>query len=240
MASAEQTIKIDNSRSRFSAFPWSKVKPDIFIIGVGGTGSFTAMNLSRIGYPIHIWDFDSFDETNIAGQLCRCSSTGKLKVDEIKEVCELFSKDTNIHTNNQVYGINSMTNPIIISCVDSMRGRKTIFEKWVSALPSFKEQNALFIDTRMLATQYEIYIVPNSTKHIEKYRTFLFEDSEIPEADCNSKATTFCGSLVGARVTNIITNFLSNKYHGDDDMCYLPFKISEELSQLKINIYDVR
>ncbi len=88
MSSEAVKVKKDESRARFSAFDWANVKPTIFIIGTGGTGGFTAMNLSRVGYNLHIWDFDKFDQTNLAGQLARITSNNKQKVEEVKSICE--------------------------------------------------------------------------------------------------------------------------------------------------------
>lgn len=232
--------KFDHTRARFSAFSWSQIKPNIFIIGAGGTGSWTALNLSRIGYPIHIWDFDSFDETNVAGQAVRTSSIGKHKVIEVKELCESLSKEVNIQAFPTYYTEKSMTNNIVISCADSMAVRKMAFEKWVKGLPSFEKEPCVFIDTRMLATQYEVYIVPNDPKKIQAYRDSLFDDNAIPDVDCNSKATTFCGMLCSCRVTNFLTNFLTNYIAKDEDMATIPFKFGEELSQLNIMRYEVK
>ena len=100
-----------------------------------------------------------------------------------------------------------------------MKTRKQIFDVWRS-----KDNRELLLDGRLRANYYEVYaVVPGKE---EEYEKTLFSDSEIAEGPCTFKQTAYFGMLIGARITQIIVNYLTNKY-AEEPLCNVPFKVSE-------------
>ena len=56
--------------------------------------------------------------------------------------------------------------------------------------------------------------------------SLFFNDSEVDDGPCTFKQTAYFGMLIGARITQVLVNFLTNKY-SDDPVCVVPFKIQE-------------
>jgi len=133
---------IDNKKVRFSDADWYKSGPeDIIVGGVGGIGSWVALLLSRIGHELHIYDDDTIDETNMAGQLYPISAIGKSKEVAVMEMIRDFS-GTRCSSNGR-YTKDSLYSPIVFSCFDNMEARKVMFEKWAA-----EEDRELFVDGR--------------------------------------------------------------------------------------------
>lgn len=77
---------------------------------------------------------------------------------------------------------------------------------------------------RLRANLYEVYVVIKGRE--EEYEKTLFNDSEVDDGPCTFKQTAYFGMLVGARITHVLVNYLTNKY-AKEEVCNLPFKISE-------------
>ena len=100
-----------------------------------------------------------------------------------------------------------------------MKARKELFEIWAS-----KNDRELYVEGRLAATYYEVYtIIPGRE---EEYRETLFDDSDVSEGPCTFRQTTHFGMLIGARITQIVTNYLSNKL-SKMEIANIPFCVSE-------------
>jgi hypothetical protein len=91
----------------------------------------------------------------------------------------------------------------------------------------------LLIDGRLSANLYEVYVVTPGKE--EEYEKTLFESSEASYAPCTFKQTAYVGALIGARITQVVVNYLSNKY-SEVPFCTLPFKIEEFTEPFYIDI----
>ena len=88
-------------------------------------------------------------------------------------------------------------------------------------------------NTRMRATLYEIYCVTPGKE--EEYEKTLFDDREVDEGYCTFRQTAHFGMLIGARITQVVTNFLTNKNLGEE-VANVPFCISEFGEPLVMNV----
>lgn len=217
----EEIKKINVKHSRFGDADWYGDPQDIIVGGTGGIGSWTAMFLGRIGHNLYLFDNDTIDETNMAGQLYTVKQIGKNKSDATKENILNFSGNENIECLG-LYDENSPVSPIMFSCFDNMKARKLMFDKWCS-----QEDRELFIDGRMLAEDGIVLLVQKGQEDL--YKTELFDDAEVKDAPCSFKATSHCGALIGSLMTAGLNNYLSNKKIGEE-IRNLPFKTTFELS----------
>lgn len=222
---AEDSKEIDNKRVRFSDAEWTTVH-DIVVGGAGGIGSWLIFYLARIGHNLYIYDNDSIDETNMAGQLYSIAMIGRNKAEAMKHICNSFSGSTNINTFSLYDEDNGLYSPIMISCFDNMNARKVMFEKWAGG-----EDREVFIDGRMLAETGMVFCVLKGQE--DAYRRELFDDSEVEEAPCSFKATSHCGAFIAALMVSNLNNYLANK-HIKADIRIIQFRTDFELPLMSV------
>jgi molybdopterin/thiamine biosynthesis adenylyltransferase len=204
---------------RFKDAPWyEKSKSEqILVVGVGGIGGNAMYCLTKT-IPAQYWiqDMDKVEEYNIGCQFFTKNQIGKFKVAAIQETVR---NNTNVTINSMPSSYKNDTLPIMIAAVDNMKTRKDIFENWKKS--SITE---LLIDGRLRANMYEVYTVTKDKA--DEYEKTLFEDSEVDDGPCTFKQTAYFGMLIGARITHLLVNYLTNKYAGEQ-ICNVPFRVYE-------------
>ena len=232
----------DDIKLRFKDAIWNKApRLDITIGGVGGIGSWLSLYLSRIdrGY-IYMYDDDVIEKHNLGGQLYLKTHIGSSKVDGMIELLDHFGSDINhIETfEERIVSDTGIQEPICFSCFDNMEARKVLFDIWINNYNRASEEdkkNYLFIDGRLLAEQYQVYIV--TPDRAVEYRKTLFNDSEVSdEGVCSYKQTSHFAAMIAARMAQAYTNFLANLVQ--EDTYELPFFIQEEGPSFMVEIKD--
>ena len=205
--------------SRFKDAPWYSecTKEQILFVGQGGIGGNAMYCLAKtIPAIYYIMDEDIVEEYNVGTQYFTKSQVGKKKVHAIKETLDNCSVAT-IRTLDQKY--KNEYKPIMLSGLDNMEARKQIYEEWKK-----HEDREILIESRLRANLYEVHVVMKGRE--EAYEATLFDDSETDDGPCTFKATAYFGMLVGARITHVLVNYLTNKYTGED-VCSIPTCIKE-------------
>jgi molybdopterin/thiamine biosynthesis adenylyltransferase len=207
----EDGNKSVNSRTvRFSDAPWYIPGLPILVGGAGAIGSWLTLYLARQDAKLYVYDFDTVDLTNYAGQLYNSDSLNALKVEALHNVVYDF-------TNNQIepirekYTEKSMGNPIVFSAFDNMEARKVMFEKWVkdyATNPKFEKKACIFIDGRLLAESGKIFAVTRS--NYEKYRDYLYQDADIKDQPCSFKTTSHSAGIIAGLMTSVFNNYITN------------------------------
>lgn len=225
-------------RTRFKGAPWFKQTDEvgafITIVGVGGIGSRVVLLLHSLGKKIQteLYDAEYIGEENIVSQFFDTQSVGRPKVTQVRNIVDQFVGPHSLiipHILRFEEGYYAA--PITIAAVDNMKARQDIFSSWVNSHKTSK--NALFLDGRMNAEQYQVFAV--TPDRIEEYKKTLFSDEEIPDEPCTYKNTGHFGWLIAVRLTQMVTAFLANKETGDE-IYVLPFKVSEVGPVFNINI----
>ncbi len=215
---------IDVKKSRFRDASWFKKIDElvipIIIGGAGGIGSWLTLFLSRMLPPtsyILLYDFDTVEEVNMAGQLFRIKDIGKLKTTAIKEIARHFSDYEKVTTMTEKYDGESLRSPIMFSCFDNMKARQDMFKNWLEEAEKYP--GSIFIDGRLNAEQFQVFYVTleNAKIYQEKY---LFDDSEVEDTNCSYKQTTHFAAAIAAKMVQGLTGFLDETYE-------LPFKYEE-------------
>lgn len=212
------SLDYKESTQRFSGAPWfNKAKgASISVIGAGGIGSHTLFMLSRIDpYKIIIYDGDNVEAVNMAGQFYNEHSIGLKKSHAITSLLESFSNYKHVYT----YNIPVIEETVLPGCLiticglDNMAARKLVFNKWAKNLYNYSNaKDMLFIDGRLAAEEFQIYTIKGDDSYaIDKYiNEGLFDDSKADPTLCSYKQTSYCASMIGSVITNIVVNHLTN------------------------------
>lgn len=208
-----------NINNRFKDAPWytESTKEQILLVGCGGIGGNALYCLSKtIPATYYIMDSDIVEEYNVGCQFFTKNQIGKSKIEALTEtlISQTLAEIRPLKAN-----YNSEFLPITITALDNMKARKEVYEQWKK-----HEDREILIDGRLRANLYEIYVVTPGKE--EEYEKTLFDDSEVDEGPCTFKQTAYFGMLIGARITHILVNYLTNKY-SNEDVCNIPFKVSE-------------
>ena len=213
---------------RFKDAPWfeKSSQEDILLVGCGGIGSNTLFSMSKT-IPAHYYiiDNDIVDTINVGSQFFTKDQVGSAKVsacyqNSISQSLARISPIKRLYNNEYM--------PITVTGLDNMKTRVEVFNEWRK-----HDDRELFIDARLRAQLYEVYVVTKGRE--EEYEKTLFSDSEVDDGPCTFKQTAYFAILVGARITHALVNYLTNKHTGEE-ICNLPFKISEFGEPFYINI----
>ena len=146
------TLLLDESTTRFSGAEWYNEiqKKNIIIAGCGGIGSWTAFQLSRM-HPAHmvLYDDDTVETVNMAGQLYARNDVGKSKVSAIYNMITAYTNMQNIYALNQKFTDTSEPGDIMLCGFDSMSARRTFYKRWllhVESKPEEERKKCLYLD----------------------------------------------------------------------------------------------
>ena len=178
---------MDLSR-HISVFNPTAVKNDIHIIGVGATGSFTAMMLARMGVPvINIYDFDDVEIHNIPNQYYDTGDLGKLKAEALADKLRLINPDITVNVGKEAVKAEDIANMsgYLFSLVDSMKVRK---ELWEAAKANTKLINVW--ESRLGSDQARVYSLPiEQGKDYTRYEQDFYDDDNAEVSACGTSIT---------------------------------------------------
>lgn len=180
---------------------------NVSIGGAGGLGSYLAFYLGRMGCDITIYDNDTVDTVNLAGQLYNESHINMDKVVAIRDVVKEFSGTTISTLKKRVD--EEFLSEVVFSCFDNMDARKKVFNAWLKEAEAENFDKFVFIDGRMHAEHYEVFCV-HDKESAERYKQHLFDDAQMEDAPCTFKATSHCAAMCSANMAAVFTNWLSN------------------------------
>ena len=214
--------------SRFSGASWydSIHQKNVTIVGVGGIGSWTALLMSRLNVAsITLYDGDVVESGNMSGQFFSDSSIDTFKVDAVFYGIRNYSRYLSVTGVNSNFDSNTPGTPIMISCLDSMSARRTVFEAWKRCVSvSEHKDECLFIDGRLSAEVMQVFAVQgDDTYNIQRYENTLFRDSEADSEVCSYKQTSFMANMIASVITNVFVNFVASKLDGGA-IRSIPFK----------------
>lgn len=180
----------------------------VTIVGAGGIGSPTAFLLSKMGCKnITLYDFDTVEEHNRPNQIFRAQDEGKSKTEAMKEIIGDFAEWCEINTISEKIEEKTSLSGIVISAVDSMKSRKTI---WESA--RYNTDVPLYFDGRIGGEFIEVYIVrPCRIDDVEEYEDSLFSDEEADERPCTEQGIIYTGMGVAVHIAAQLKKWLKGE-----------------------------
>jgi len=208
----EETHIIEHGR--FKDAPWYALaqQSKIVIGGAGGIGSWLTLLLARTGIKCYVFDDDTLEQHNLAGQLYSIKHVTMPKVHALKELLNDYAPASSIMPLKFKVDEKTKVGLMAASAFDNMLARKYLFEAWVQAnvYEGVIKEGAMFIDGRLEAESMMIFCVRNE-EDIEKYKEELkLTDADIEEASCTFKQTSYGAAMIASHMTGFVINHLSN------------------------------
>jgi|CXWL01.1.fsa_nt_gi molybdopterin/thiamine biosynthesis adenylyltransferase len=183
------------------------------IIGAGSTGSWTAMNLAKLGAQhIQVWDADVINEHNAPCQVYGRQETGRRKIEALVDHVQRL-------TSSPIFGVAQMLdekavptfdrNTVLVVCVDSMKARKYAWEL-AKRCPEIK----LLIDPRLARETLRLYAInPQDPMHQAEYETSLYSDEEADgeSIPCTAQAIVYTATFTASFVAAIVASFVNGE-----------------------------
>lgn len=188
-------------------------KANFQILGCGGIGSYTAINLAKMGgVNFDLYDMDAVDLANVGVSAFGLDDIGHYKVGALKVMILNINSKAKINTHYEAWGpshsasrspYSSKGNDIVLLSFDNMSVRK----RAVEIVTAFSGIKAL-IDSRMGAETFIMYTFPSGPT-IEDYERFWHSDEEGDDEPCNARATSYCSSMAGAFAANAVRRIIT-------------------------------
>ena len=183
------------------------ISPDILkmeaatIVGVGAIGRQVALQLAAVGVDrLQLIDFDVVSVENLAVQGFSPADIGKNKVDAVGCDCIVINPGVEITKVVGKYKSNIQVNGVVFSCVDSMDGRKIIWDKAGS-------KARFWCDGRMAAEAFRVLVAYDDESRAF-YPTTLFSQAEMYVGACTAKSTIYCANAAAAFMVAQYVKFL--------------------------------
>ena len=197
------------NRVRFSGI-FNASMLDVSLIGCGGIGGFTAINLAKMGvHPLILVDSDDVEEENTGSQIYGDEDIGNNKPDALTRIVLRLSPDTRIFPwYGRVPGDidwPKFAARLVISAVDSICSRQAIWGEirtrdWVH-----------YIDARMGPEFFMANIVKGDDRQWYQDMLEKEEDDLYPDEPCTAKATFYTGSIAGGIISSIVRDILTRR-----------------------------
>lgn len=231
-------IEIKEKVSRFSGCIWAKEieKYPALIVGLGATGSYLSFFLARAGVKqFKLIDFDKYEAHNINSQMASHFDIGEYKTNASQKFLLDYTdvKIINLAQSRieNTYSSEFIDNKIICATLDSMSGRKYMFEQFVANC----KDDSIFFDSRIGAEYWEVYCIPrNSPEKIERYKETLFDDTKGNIGACNYQQSSHSACGAALKIVELTTNWITNIITEDN---ILPFKITNDIRTNNYGVY---
>lgn len=194
---------------RFKGASWFTDMQRVYVAvaGLGGIGSWASYLMARCNpYGMKIFDNDYVAMHNMGGQMFDIENIGESKAycmqNKIRKFYSgmLYAYDSNFRVEQPGYDV-------VLSCVDSMRSRKDIFEMYHKV-----SKTGMLIDGRLAAEQFQVLCVDFTDPYsVERYqKEFLFDDREAEQTICSYKQTSYMSAMIASYMVNMAVNHISN------------------------------
>lgn len=212
------TLLMNDTTARFSGAEWYNEiqRTSIILAGLGGIGSWTALQLARmVPSRMVLYDDDVVEAVNMAGQLYGYNDVGKNKVNAVSELITSYTSMQNVYAVPEKFTSECEAGDIMICGFDNMDARKTFFNSWeahVMCTPEEERRKCLFIDGRLSMDELQVLCMSGEDSYnIMRYRNeFLFSSREAEHTVCSMKQTTYLASMIGSFIVNLFTNWVAN------------------------------
>ncbi len=147
-------------------------KATVLIVGVGGVGSWTAIQLVEMGVKkLILFDWDVVEECNLSRQFFIEESVGKPKVLELKKMLKKINKNVEVEANVEKFnGTENLSVDFILDGSDNRAARL--------AIDFFSNKNQtpwIFCGVKEFEFMLSTFI-PSKTKQFKKWKAFGSDD----------------------------------------------------------------
>ena len=201
-------------QSRFKDAPWFPKNNEFTLVGgAGGIGSWVTFFLTKMGFRVYLYDFDTIEEHNLGGQLFMQDQIGLKKVAAIAKIVTQFCGDF-ITTFEEPVTRSTPHHHFAFSAFDNMKARADLFAVWKNSIPGCPEGIIpIFIDGRLEMETFQIFCV--TPDKIQEYEASLFNDGDVQDAPCTMKQSSHTAAMIGSLMAAFFTNHIANIYSGE-------------------------
>lgn len=203
----ETTFSNQHLTRQLDIVPIRVLSEPITIIGAGAIGGWTTLALAKMGFEnLTVFDDDVVSVENMNSQFYRHQDIGKLKVVALEELVADFT-GTHISYFQERYLAGELPG-IVISAVDNMQVRKTVWEEhqknpW---------RTRAIIDPRMGAESALLYVMdPKRPEDVQTYPKTLYGDDDAVQERCTAKATIYTANLLSGLVVKAVKDLLTQQ-----------------------------
>lgn len=185
----------------------SMIMYPVTLIGCGGIGSPTALVLGKTGcQEFTILDPDIIEAHNLPNQLFPLSDVDRCKVVATRDMVSQFT-DCSVRAVPEEFDGSQELSGIVISGVDSMASRQTIWEA-----VKFNLDVPLYIDGRIGGEIVQVFTVePSQIEDIELYESSLFPDEEAAELPCTARAVMYVGFVIAGLIASQFKKWINGE-----------------------------
>lgn len=175
--------------------PEKMAEQRFLLIGAGAVGRNLGQSLAAVGAKdVTIVDFDTIETVNICTQGYNKEDVGKSKSETLANLMKKldYEGDANFTADIEAWRPSKYTDhapTIVISCVDSMACRNSIF-KYLQRMWSVN----LFVDCRMLGNTLRLLTYRND--NLSEYADTLFSDDEAEPGRCTAQSTMYAADTL--------------------------------------------
>lgn len=178
------------------------------LIGAGHLGSRICEAMAETGFGLHnpliIYDHDSVEEHNVPASWFYPGQAGSSKVEALAENAKRFS-EVIVDPRNQKFVDQPIVTPILVMSVDSLDGRKEIWEHIVESDGAYPE---FIIDARSGWNQIMVFAFKKHEAEIAFLPSFKMESRELP---CSARSVAYNAMTVGGLVAAIARDYSLGK-----------------------------
>ncbi len=186
----------------------------VHLIGAGGINNLVGPVLAKMGVKtIHVWDDDILECRNCPTEVAYSyTMIGQPKCTALSDAIHHLNPTTSVYTHIERVEATTKLSGIIISGVDSMASRQTI---WQCIKENFLEI-PLYIDARSAGEITEFFSFSPSDFDIHAdYESWLFDDDEALKLECGARNIGYISAYMAYEIPRIITRF-----HKDDEIAF--------------------
>jgi hypothetical protein len=178
----------------------------ISLIGAGSIGSVTGMFLVKMGAAaLKVVDADFVEGHNVANQMYRLCDVGVTKAEAFRNLVEFYAEEQ-VDYSLQRYVDQPLTE-VVISAVDSMDSRKTIW-KSVREKPDVR----LLLDARMGLETLVVYAVrPQVRGDRVAYSQTLCTDAEALQEPCTARSICYTPLMAASVLCNMVKRYVNQE-----------------------------
>ena len=199
-----QTFDYSDQHKIFNTDTWGW---PVHLIGAGGINNLIGPTFAKMGInEIHIWDDDILEIRNCPTEVAYSyKMVGQPKVAAMADAIYYLRPDVNVYQHQERITTGTQLSGIVISGVDSMKSRQTI---WECVQNNFLEI-PFFIDGRSAGEETAIFaFAPSDMDSAEIYsEDWLFDDGEALQLECGARNIGYIADYMAAEICRLITRF---------------------------------
>lgn len=183
----------------------------ISVLGCGTVGSWAATCLAKSGFKnFFLCDMDVVEDVNLPSQAFTIEDLGKSKVEMTSQHIHRLVDNADVVTQGwALEGFEQYRTGVIISAVDDMEMRKSIFENGAKG-----KRDSLFIDFRMGGNLLKVWAFdPSDERRVNQYADTLHSTESASSLPCGGRTFAPVGPLAGSIAVQLVTKWLRDGDH---------------------------